>query len=140
MEELDNTYQTELRIRNMMIEKGNFNKDERLKIVWATEKLEALKKVSSEKLKEMGRIIFQRNSTENKARMEWINEYLSSKGIDETIFTDPNNYNISCEDYDYYCTPKTPYQYKMDEEARKAKRNPSLNKKAEDPESPDVPE
>ncbi len=118
---LDNTYKTELRIRKMMASNSSISVDEMTMVLWAIDKLKIFKKIGTSALHSRSRLVFLRNS-EYRKRMEWINHFLQSKGFAEPIFTNVDDFDTACEDYDYYCVPKTELQYAVDEERRNQRK------------------
>lgn len=115
-------FKTECRISNMMKADGNFSDDDKRKIYYALEKLIILKKGFIEPVMRMNEQTFGLKSEEYMEKMQWINDFMKSKGIEEPIFTDISSYKVSSDDYDYYYEFKTPTQYREEEEARRAKK------------------
>ena len=99
-----------------------------------------LKKEESEMLAKTHERTFLLGIEKYNEQMQWINEFMRSKGMQEDIFTELNNYYISSDDYDYYYEFKTPTQYKKDEEKRKAKKFAKEGKTLENqlPEEPNL--
>ena len=115
-------FKTERRISNIMKENSNFSDDDKRKIYHAFDRLVVLKKVFSEPFVRMNEQTFGLKSEEYIEKMQWINDFMKSKGIEEPIFTDVSSYKSSSDDYDYYYEFKTPTQYKEEEVERKAKK------------------
>lgn len=61
---------------------------------------------------------FRLKKEEYKVKMQWVNDYVKSKGFDVIVFRNLENYEISSDDYDYYYELKTISQYKKEEEER----------------------
>lgn len=114
-------FKTEQRIANMMMEKG-FKDFERRKVYYAFKNLKILKKMTRPIIVSTNERTFLLGLEKYQEKMQWVNDYMKSKGIEEPIFTNISDYTISSDDYDYYYELKTPTQYKQEEEARKAKK------------------
>ncbi len=114
----DFEFKTMHRITEIMNEK-NFEDEDVKQIYYAFDKLTIFSKNLSENFRKMGEQTFLLNKNEYKEKMQWINDFMKSKGIDYDIFTDTDSFDISSDDYDYYNEYKTPTQYKKDEEERK---------------------
>ena len=115
-------FKTEQRISNMMKDNKNFDNEDVRKIYYAFDKLSILKKEASQILADAHERTFMLEKEEYNEKMQWINDFMESKGIDEKIFKNLDDYKIASDDYDYYYEFKTPTQYKKDEEKRKAKK------------------
>lgn len=66
-----------------------------------------------------GKKVFDKDKELYQERMTWINNFMKSKGYNEDIFRDIDDYDLSSDDYDYYYGLKTPEQLKEEEKARK---------------------
>lgn len=109
------------RIQQFLNEKNADTKD-LVKVSKAFEDISILRKSASQMIRKTNKRTFELNKQEYNEKMQWINEYMSFKGMNEDIFTNINDYETSSDDYDYYYELKTPTQYKQEEEARKAKK------------------
>ena len=87
-------------------------------------------------IKESNKEIYDKNQDYYIKRMNWINEYMNSKSFEEIIFRKPEDFDISSEDYDYYCAPKTELQYYQEEQERNKKIGPATPLEKTDPEEP----
>lgn len=119
---LKKEFKTERRISNMMKDNANFSDDDKRKIYYAFNKLTILKRQISDILSKTHERTFLLGIQEYNEKMQWINDFMQSKGIEEHIFTDISDYKASSDDYDYYYEFKTPTQYREEEEARKAEK------------------
>lgn len=109
------------RIQQILNEK-NTDTIDLVKVSKAFEDIRILRKSDSQMISKTNKRTFELNKEEYNKKMQWINEYMRLKGMDENIFTNINDYATSSDDYDYYYELKTPTQYKQEEEARKAKK------------------
>lgn len=100
-------------------EKLNFELEDFRRMHSAFKKLIFLKKCYLPSEKKQAKIVFDKNLELLGERMNWINDFMKSKGFDENVFRDLKNYEKCSEDYDYYYELKTPKQLKEEEEARK---------------------
>ena len=116
-----NEIPSERRLALMYKDNPNFSKDDLRKVYFAFEKLVILKKMPSQHIMTSSEKVFYADIDVYREKMDWINEFMKSKGFKEVIFTDPSNYNISSDDYDYYYELKTPEQIKEEEAKRNAK-------------------
>ena len=123
---------TKRRIAEIGINELNFNHEDLRKIHYAYQKLLVLKKGLIPEMQEEAKEIFERDKTIYQERMNWINEFVNSKGFNEKLFTNINDYKISSDDYDYYYELKTPAQLKEEEEARKQKKAAKEEKEQDD--------
>ena len=114
-------FKTEHRITNIMNEL-NMDDDDVRKIYYTFDKLIILKKNLPNTFIQMNQQTFLLDKEIYVEKMQWINEFMKSKGMQVCIFTDVDDFFTSSEDYDYYYELKTPTQYKKDEEERKEKK------------------
>ena len=119
---MKNELPTKRRIVEIGRDKLNFEYEDLKKIHHAFEKLRILEKIPVPAMMDKGEIVFNHDKEIFQERMNWINEFMDSKGYKEKIFTDIDNYRTSSDDYDYYYELKTPTQLKEEEEARKQKK------------------
>lgn len=121
----------ELPTKRRIIEIGlndlKMSDDDLRKIFYAFRKLVVLKKIPSAVFTEDARNIFNADHETYTERMNWLNEFLNSKGYQEPIFRNPNDFNTSSEDYDYYYELKTEKQLVEEEKARKSAKNKEQN-------------
>ncbi len=129
---------TEQRILMMMKDMKDITREDKLRLLTAFDKLQILSKEVGEISKARGKLAFLQNIEEYKEKMQWINDYVKSKGCEEIIFTKPEDYDVSSDDYDYYYAYKTPTQIKEEEEKRKQAMGKLQNK--EKGEDIDIPE
>ena len=71
---------------------------------------------------DIGKKVFTERHDEFLPKMQWINDFVRSKGFDEVVFRDTGDYDVSSADYDYYYELKTPEQLIEEEAARKKVR------------------
>ena len=95
------------------------SKEDMRSIYFAFERLEILKVLNRPKLMDIGKKVFAERHEEFLPKMQWINDFVRSKGFDEVVFRDTNDYDVSSADYDYYYELKTPEQLVEEEAARK---------------------
>ena len=110
------------RILVKMVHDMKMDSEEIVRVMAAFDDLSILKKRVSDIMRQTNKRTFELNKTEYAEKMQWINEYMNLKGMNEYIFTDLENFEISSDDYDYYYERKTPTQYKQEEEERKSKK------------------
>ena len=113
-------FKTEQRLQNIVRENRSISDDEYRKLLSAFHNLVILRKIPSALIRASGERTFYLKRDEYSAKMQWINDFMKSKGFPEDMFRDVTNYAVSSDDYDYYYEYKTPTQYKKDEEARAA--------------------
>lgn len=65
-----------------------------------------------------GKWKFEGNSAKYVEIMKKVNEFLSAKGMNDTVFRNPENYEISYEDFHYFYPDKTVSEYMSEEEER----------------------
>ena len=111
MENLDNVFKIKLRIRDMMAKRDDISTTDITKMLMAIKKLSIFNHLNDPFIKESNKEIYDKNQDYYIKRMNWINEYMNSKSFEEIIFRKPEDFDISSEDYDYYCAPKTELQY-----------------------------
>ena len=113
-------FKTEHRISNIMKEL-HMTGDEVRSVYYAFDKLVVLKKHFSQNYIAKNRVTFGIDSKQEQTyikKMQWINEFMRSKGFTEDIFRDVTDFDTCLDDYDYYNEYKTPTQYRLDEESR----------------------
>ena len=112
---------TEHRISNIM-KALKFTGDEARSIYYAFDKLVILKKHMSPSYIAKNRVTFKIDCDKDQtyiSKMQWINEFMRSKGFAENIFRNVTDFDTCIDDYDYYNEYKTPTQYQLDEDARR---------------------
>ena len=119
---MKNELPTIRRIEEIYAKKEYIDREDLRKLYYAYEKLLILKKGLIPEMQEEAKEIFERDKKIYQERMNWINEFMNSKGYNEKLFTNIDDYKISSDDYDYYYELKTPKQLKEEEEARKQKK------------------
>ncbi len=127
-------FETEQRLQNIVREYRNISDDEYGRLITAFDNLGILRKIPGALGHARDERTFYLKRDEFAAKMQWINDFMKSKGFPEDMFRNVTNYLISSDDYDYYYEYKTPTQYKKDEEARAA-----LKKRTE-PDDVDIPQ
>ena len=113
-------FKTEQRISNIM-KTLNMTGDEIRSVYYAFDKLLVVKKKFPPSYIAKNRVTFHIDcSRERKyiTKMQWINEFMRSKGFEEDIFRNVMDFDTCMDDYDYYYEYKTPTQYRQDEQAR----------------------
>lgn len=126
-------FETEKRILNIMFDKKyDFSREDRRKVNYAFNHLMVLEKNRSKSELKLRKRDFILCKEEYNEKMQWINDFMKSKGYDEDVFTNLDSFEESLDDYDYYYEYKTPSQYKADEEARKAKKLAKTPRKEDD--------
>ena len=109
---------SERRLEYMYRENPDFTKDDLRRVYYAFEKLFILRKMASRYIMRVSEKGFYEDIDTYRDKMNWINEFMKSKGFTEEIFRDTSNYRISSEDYDYFYELKTPEQIKEEAERR----------------------
>ena len=110
------------RIVEVMAKEMDMDMRNAVKVMKAFDELKIFSKKRSEMMRATNRRTFELEKEVYKERMQWINDYMKVNGMNEDIFTQLDDFDISSDDYDYYYEFKTPTQYKKEEEARKAKK------------------
>ncbi len=114
-------FKTEQRISNIM-KALNMTGDEIRSVYYAFDKLLVVKKNFPPSYIAKNRVTYLIDCDSNReyiTKMQWINEFMRSKGFAEDIFRNVADFDTCLEDYDYYYEYKTPTQYRLDEEARR---------------------
>lgn len=104
------------RILVEMVHNMKLDSEEIVKVLAVFDDLSILRKRTSNMMKLTNQRTFELNKEEYKSKMLWINEYVRSKGMVRDIFTNPDDFTISSDNYDYYYERKTPTQYQKEEE------------------------
>ena len=115
-------FKTEHRISELM-KALHMTGDEVRSVYYAFDKLVILKKHVSKNYSIKNWVTFDIDCRGERAyitKMQWINEFMRSKGFTEDIFRNVTDFDTSVDDYDYYNEYKTPTQYRLDEEARQS--------------------
>lgn len=117
-------FRTEHRISNIM-KALRFDADSIRKVFYAFDKLLILKKRMPDSYIAKNRVTFSIGKEEYVEKMRWINEFMRQHGFTENVFRDPDCFETSVDDYDYYNEYKTPTQYEKDTlERRTGEGNP----------------
>lgn len=117
---------TDRRLEHMYRANPSFTQDDLKRVYYAFEKLIILQKSKyPEDMKEQ-EAAFYRDLELYKERLTWINEFMRSKGFDETLFRNISSFQTSSDDYDYYYELKTPKQLEEDEAKRKNQRHDEM--------------
>ncbi len=111
-------FKSEHRISNIMKALGMKSDDVR-RVYSAFDKLVILKKHMSESYRAKNRATFSIGKEAYMEKMTWINTFMREHGMDEDVFRDVTDFDLSSEDYDFYNEYKTPSQYQADENERK---------------------
>ena len=114
-------FKTEHRISNLMKEL-NMSGDEVRSVYYAFDKLVILKKHFPPSYIARNRRTYRIDCETTRTyitKMQWINEFMRSKGFTGDIFRNVTDFDTCINDYDYYNEYKTPTQYRLDEEAYK---------------------
>jgi len=119
------------RILIKMVHDLKMEPEEIVRVMAAFDDLVILTKKTSDEMLLNNKRIFELDKEKYKNKMNWINEYTNLKGLEEKVFTNLNNFEISSDDYDYYYSRKTETEYKKEEEARKAKKLEAKDNKIE---------
>ena len=117
-------FKTEQRISNIM-KALHMTGDDVRSVYYAFDKLVVVKKHFPPSYIAKNRVNFRIDCDGERkyiAKMQWINEFMRSKGFTEDIFRNVTDFDTCLEDYDYYYEYKTPTQYRLDEEARRNAR------------------
>ena len=95
----------ECRLLNIMARDLNLSNDECVKILNMENTFNEvfLSKISKWK--------FESNPTKYIEKMKIVNEYLKTKGMTEPVFTNPENYETSYDDFHYFYSQKTITEY-----------------------------
>ncbi len=103
---------SECRLLNIMKRDLNLPNDECVKIL-GTE--QCLKEVFSSKT---GKWRFETGSAKYVEKMKMVNDFLKSKGMTDTVFRNPEKYEISFDDFNYFYQNKTIAEYIQEEQER----------------------
>lgn len=107
-----------LRRIQKVLNKNNIETIELVKVSKAFEEINLLRRSASQIMRKTNERTFLLGLEKYKEKMQWINDYMKSKGFEDAVFRNPINYKTSSEDYDYYYELKTLSQYKKEEEER----------------------
>ena len=116
-ENLQDEYKTELRIRKMLVQNKNFSRHESIELLKDVKDLEHYFSDFIDWFTVVGRIRYYTDPAP-KAGLKYINHLFAKKGETKVLFTDPDDYDISVEDFHYYCDLKTAYRFKLESDAR----------------------
>ena len=111
------------RILKIMMDEPNLDSEEIIRVMAAFDDLNILRRdIVSERMWLTNRRTFYFVKEEYKEKMQWINEYLRSKGMEEDVFTDMDDFETCCDDWDYYYRRRTQTEYDIAETERKNKK------------------
>lgn len=119
---MEHEFKTEQKISDIM-RQYKFRAEDARRVFDLIDKLVILKKRFPKSYIERNKRTFEIGKEDYIKIMNEINAIFQSKGIPVVIFRDVQSYQTSSEDYDYYCTYKTPTQYRLDEEKRAQEGN-----------------
>ena len=103
---------SECRLLNIMIRDLKIPNDECAKILNTGSTLNEIFRQKINKWK------FEKDNTKYINKMRTVNDLLQSKGMSDTVFRDPENYEMSFDDFHYFFSDKTIQAYIEEEENR----------------------
>ena len=110
------------RILIIMMDELKLDSEEIIRVMAAFDDLCILERDTFEMMWLTNRRTFYLGKEKYKEKMQWINEYLRSKGMEEDVFTDMDNFETCCDDWDYYYRRRTQTEYDIAETERKNKK------------------
>ena len=110
------------RILIIMMDELKLDSEEIIRVMAAFDDLCILERDTFEMMWLTNRRTFYLGKEKYKEKMQWINEYLRSKGMEEDVFTDMDNFETCSDDWDYYYRRRTQTEYDIAETERKNKK------------------
>ena len=110
---------TKRRIIELALTFPSINDDDLRQIFYKFRALPVLKKIPVPSWIKECKMSFYLDRGKYIHHMQWLNDFAAEKGFPEPIFRDPDNYETSVDDYDYWYELKTEKQLADEEAARR---------------------